>query len=161
MNGKLQGDSELLVRAPRQLIWEILIDGSCLPLWMPGVNYTSNKIEGFDTLRISEKIVDGRSGKVQEVCVLYDSPNRIGWEIRYDELAIADLLENYGYTFELIPMEQELTLVVLEEYYNPRNTLIDLINTAFMKYRNKKMRMAMLQSLKTLAESKTQLSQAS
>lgn len=152
MKGKFQGQNELIINASINNIWKVLIDGRLLTEWMPVVKQTTSVTESLDAVRHCEVEMNGKKGKVSEKCVLFKDKKEIGWEMLSDEFGFDKMFKHYGFSFELIPLEQNKTRIINRGFGNPKNIFIKMLNVLMMKRIAAKMRKQALNGIKIVAE---------
>lgn len=152
MNGKFQGQDELIMNASKEKIWNILINGQALPAWMPMVQHTTSQIECLDAQRTCDVKMNGKEGTVKEKCVLFDEQKAIGWEMFYDEFGFSKMFANYGFSFELIAVNDHQTKVINRGFYNPKNLMVKVLNRLMMRNKSSKIRQVVLKGIRDLAE---------
>jgi hypothetical protein len=154
MKGKFQGQDELIMNATVNDIWNVLIDGTLLSKWMPMVKHTTSGIEALNEVRYCDVDMNGRKGKVSEKCVLYDEKKEIGWVMLTDELGIGKMFNNFSFSFELIPINDNKTKVIGKGYADPKNFFARIMNAVMMRRMSSKIRIKALNGMKKLAENK-------
>ena len=152
MKGQFQGQDEVIIEAPHEQIWSILIDGHQLSDWMPIVKQTTSEIESISQIRTCDVEMGGKSGEVREQCTLFDDQREIGWEMLSDDFGFSRMFNNYGFSFELIPLGNNRTQVINRGFYDPRNPFVSVFNTVMIKRRSSKIRQSALRGIKALAE---------
>jgi len=154
MKGKFQGQNELVMNASIEKIWNILIDGKVLSKWMTIVKHTTSGVESLNAVRSCEVEMNGKKGQVSEKCILFNEKKEIGWLMLTDEFGISKMFENYSFSFELIPIDNNTTKVINKGYADPKNLFAKLMNIIMMKRMSSKMRNEALSGIKRLAEHK-------
>ena len=152
MKGKFQGQNELVINASVEKIWNVLIDGKVLSEWMTIVKHTTSKIESLNAVRSCEVEMNGKKGQVSEKCILFNEKKEIGWLMLTDEFGIGKMFENYSFSFELIPIDNNTTKVINRGYADPKNLVAKLMNAIMIKRMSYKLRNTALSGIKRLAE---------
>ena len=152
MNGKFQGQNQLLINAPKEKIWDVLINGEVLSQWMPIVKHTTSKTECLNAERSCDVELNGKKGKVMEKCVLFNEGHEIGWEMVNDEFGFDKMFANYGFSFELIPISGSTTKVINRGFGDPRNWIAKTMNVLMLRRKSAGIRKTALNGIKKLAE---------
>ena len=155
MKGAFQGENEIIINSSREKVWQILTDGTVLSRWMRIVKHTTSRQECLGAVRSCDVEMNGKMGKVREKCVLFEEPERIGWEMQFDTFGFSKMFNNYGFSFELEPLDHSRTRVVNKGFYDPKNFVVSMMNALFMRKKSAEIRMTALTNLKQLAESLT------
>src|SRR5713101_4842644 len=128
MNAKAQGTDEILVKAEPKAIWDLLEDSQRLAEWMPIVESSTGTIEKVGAVRECEVNFEGRAGTVVEKCIESIPHKRIAWHLEKDTLGFDKMLADFGFSFELEPRTDGMTLVKNVSYYEPKNMLARVMN---------------------------------
>ena len=153
MKGKFQGQDETVVNASVNKIWDVLIDGTLLPKWMPMVKNTNSITEALNEVRFCEVEIKGNKGKVSEKCVLYNEKKEIGWMMLSDEFGFDKMFDNFGFSFELTPIDKNSTKVIGKGYADPKNIFAQFIILITMRRMSSNIRKQALSGIKKIAES--------
>lgn len=153
MKGAFQGHDEIIIQAPIESIWQVLIDGNQLSRWMKIVKHTTSATECLHAVRSCDVEMNGKTGKVEEKCVLYEEHKQIGWEMMTDTFGFSRMFDHYGFSFELKKLDTERTLVINRGFYNPKNLVVSLLNVLVMRKKTSSIRRIALSGLKQVAES--------
>lgn len=154
MKGKYQEQDELIINASKEKVWNALTDTSVLHKWMTIVKHTDGKHECLNAVRSCDVEMNGKKGKVREKCVMFEEPNKIGWEMEYDTFGFGKMFNNYGFSFELEVINPNSTRVINKGFYDPKNFLVALMNILMMKRKSSEIRRTALNGIKQLVESK-------
>ncbi len=152
MKGKFQGQDEIIINATKEKIWSVLIDGSQLGKWMRIVKHTTSKTECLNAVRSCEVDFNGKMGQVREKCVQFDEYKKIAWELEYDTLGFTKMFNNYGFSFELHPINDNITKLVNKGHYDPKNIFVSILNALMMKRQASGIRETALNGLRELSE---------
>jgi Polyketide cyclase / dehydrase and lipid transport len=157
MQGKLQGQNEIVVYASPDRIWEILEDSeSNLPRVLPMVTtceIQSGGRERIGAVRTCDVDFGGKTGKTVERCIERVPHRRLAHRIEDDSFGFSRRLSDFWFSFTLEPVSAGTTLVRLETHYDPRGILGRLMSALMAKRQFGRVRESALENLKRLAES--------
>ncbi len=97
--------------------------------------------------------MNGKPGTVTERCCDFEPMNRIGWVMEKDSYGFARMLEDMGFDFRLESVGPQTIRIINTTYYRPRHLLASLISMLMLKRSFRKVRQAVLENLKRIAES--------
>lgn len=157
MKGKYQGQNEIIINTSPQEVWSVLIDGTKLSSWMPIVKHTTGSTESMNAVRSCDVNFNGKNGKVSERCVLFEKHKNIGWEMEQDTFGFSKMFSHFGFSFELVPINETSTKVINKGYGNPRNILASLMNFFMMKRKSSGIREKALMGLKRVLEAASEI----
>lgn len=147
-----QGANSLVVNAPAEKIWSILVDHRRLCEWAPMVLKTRGEKEALDAVRYCKVEWHNKTGEIEKHCIDFTPPERICWLIEDDTLGISEMLQDLGFDFRLEPMDSSATLLVCTTLYQPKNLAASVINPVLLVWQFRKIRKEMLANIKRLAE---------
>jgi uncharacterized protein YndB with AHSA1/START domain len=153
MKWTLQGSDELVVNAPKERVWALLVDGPRLPEWMPIVKATTGQLEVLGAERACEVEFEGKRGSVKERCVEHEPLHQISWQLVDDSLGFGRMFADLGFSFILESRGDGSTLVRNESYYRPRSILAGLLSLMLMRRKFGGIRRTALDNLRRLSQS--------
>jgi carbon monoxide dehydrogenase subunit G len=155
----LQGQSELLIHALPERIWEILDDPEeNLPEILPIVKACVLEDGGREELgavRTCTVEFRGKPGTTTERCVEFVPNRQVAHRIEQDTLGMSRLFSDYSFRYLLRPNGDHTTLVRLETHFQPRGIPGRLAGALVAKRQSRKVRGSALENLKRLAEAHT------
>jgi Polyketide cyclase / dehydrase and lipid transport len=155
MNGKLQGENEILVHAAPERIWAILEDSQAnLPDVLPMVRTCELEAGGHErvgAVRTCSVDFGSKRGITVERCIESVPNRRLAHRIERDSFGFSRVLSDFWFSFSLEP-ENGATLVRIETHYDPRGLMGRLMSALMAKRRFRSVRMSALENLKRLAE---------
>jgi uncharacterized protein YndB with AHSA1/START domain len=153
MTWTLQGSDSVVVHAPVERVWALLVDGPRLLEWMPIVKGTNAEVEVLGAERTCQVEFQGKRGEVTEQCVEYESLRHIAWRLVNDSLGFGRLFDDLGFSFTLEARSDGMTLVCNESYYRPRSVVAQVLSLVVMRRKFHGIRLLALSNLRRLSES--------
>lgn len=135
LKAPLQLDQRLVIKAPKDKVWEIFNDQSLLPKWTQDVQ-TSNYDERMASpgqLRKNECIVNGKKGTIETRCVAMFAKDRAEFCVEKDSFGMTKMLVNMSFAAEFKVISEDETEFAMISHFTPKNFLLKLMTPIIRK----------------------------
>jgi len=130
-----QLDQRVVIKNPKEKVWEIFNDQSLLPIWTHDVQvaHFDEKMASPGQLRRNECIVNGKKGIIETRCLAMFDINRAEFCVENDSFGMTKMLINMSFAVEFKELSKYETEFVMQSHYTPKNLLVKLMNPFIKK----------------------------
>ena len=124
--GKKQFSNTIVIDAPINKVWNVLIDSKQMEVWGPPVQkvelITNDSIgqEKVGSIRKVDVIFGKKQGYFMEKRVYQEELKRLDYQIFEENIGLFKILKNVGFSMELVKKEENKTLLIFSFYQNPK-----------------------------------------
>jgi hypothetical protein len=149
---KLQARNETVINVPISRVWAIITDINLLDKINPGVVKATGRMDKQGETRTCEMNNNGRKGTMTEKLIELLPEKKTVWAIESDTMGMAKMLRDPRFCFYLDKVDQNMTKIINESYYQPANIIIRIMNALIMKKKMSEIQEQILSNIKTIAE---------
>ena len=135
LKAPLQLDQRIIIKAPKEKVWEIFNDQSLLPKWTQDVqiSHFEKKMSSPGQLRRNECIVNGKKGTIETRCVAMFGTDRAEFCVEKDSFGMTKMLVDMSFAAEFRKISDSKTEFYMLSHYSPKNFLLTLLNPFIKK----------------------------
>jgi uncharacterized protein YndB with AHSA1/START domain len=125
----------VVIKAPKEKVWEIFNDQSLLPKWTQDVqvSHFDEKMASPGQLRRNECIVNGKKGTIETRCVAMFETDRAEFCVEKDSFGMTRMLVNMSFAAEFKKISDTETEFAMRSHFTPKNLLLKLMTPIIKK----------------------------
>ena len=160
MSAKLQGQDEIVINTPVEILWTLIADSTRLLDWGPPVKEvevmgTTKQPEGVGSYRRVVAEFGGTTGYLIERRIEHIEGKRMRFVIEEETFGLSRIMKDTGSSLELEALGSNKTRVIFSFYHTPKGLFGHIMNRLIVLRQQRRNRLAALESLKAYAESLT------
>lgn len=155
MEGRKQIERQVVIQASQDTVWRVLSDSRLIADWVPAVREVEScslEGEGEGAVRTCSVELTGKVGKMVERCVEFTPRSRIAYLVDEESFGMRRMFQHYGFALNVRSEGEDMTRVVLETHYTPKNVFYAFLNAMMMRRQFTKVCEGIVQGLKRYVE---------
>lgn len=135
LKAPLQLDQRILIKAPKDKVWEVFNDQSLLPKWTQDVqtSHYEERMASPGQLRKNECVVNGKKGTIETRCVAMFGKDRAEFCVEKDSFGMTKMLLNMSFAAEFNKISENETEFAMLSHFTPKNFLLKLMTPIIRK----------------------------